>query len=279
MSETRLVNLALFKKRLSPEIFMEFCRETGLCPQCLTETLTISQDDLREIVCVRCGLVLGEEPPQSNRLPGVGSHTTYNDVCQLAFGKSLGSHMRKYQLYSVLAKSRNGKADLGIRAMWIKQFLKTEPPQIERMLRYGSDLCKKYGLGGKDERSVKFGDELGKILRVAGAVALVLTRGSIRSKHLAESCFVYLYEKMLHNGHGLRQELGVKPETLEWIRTVLERYSLPKSVEFFNKNHRSLPEAQGHDDSEYVGIMNPEWPQKYPMIIRVKRSQVPDAEV
>ena len=274
----RLQNLELLKKKVSREVFTSFCTEANICPECLTETLTVSRDDPREIVCRTCGLVLGEEPPQSHSLPGVGVNTSYNDTCQLAFGRSLGSHMRKYQLYSVLAKSRNGKKDLGIRAMLIKQFLKAEPPQIEHTLRYGSDLCKKYGLAGRNERSVRFADELGKILRVAGAAALVLTRGSIRSKSLAESCFVYLYEKMLHNGHNLRQKLDVKPETLEWIRTVLERYSLPKSLEFFNKNHQSLPEAQGYDDSEYVSIINPEWPQKFPMIITVKRSQVPEQE-
>lgn len=274
----RLQNLELLKKKVSPEVWQAFAQECGLCPECLIESLTISRDEPKEVVCSRCGLVIGLYFEAPSKLPGHGTDTTYNDTCQLAFGKSLGSHLRKFQTYSVLAKSSNGKKDLGLRAVQIKNLLHVESLQVRNMLFHGSQLCKQHGLSGKDERSIKFADELGKILRVAGATALVLTRGSIRSKHLAESCFIYLYEKTLHNGHGLRQELGVKPETLEWVRTVLERYSLPKPVELFTKRHESLPEAKGYDDSEYVGIINPKWPQKFPMIITVKRSQVPEQE-
>jgi len=248
MSETRLVNLALLKKRLSPEIFTEFCTETGLCPQCLTETLTISQDDLREIVCRTCGLVLGQEPSQSHSLPGVGRDTNYSDCCELSFGRNLGSHIRKFTLYSILKKGPSGVKDLGIRRIRLLNATKIEKSSIELLLRYGSQLCKQYHLDGKDRTSVQFANEFGKLLRLCGKVALALTSGTIGSKRLAYACFSYLYAKQFHNGTRIRQQLDVSDEALNWVDRVAQDVALPKGIEIFRKKTQGLPDPYCVDD-------------------------------
>lgn len=87
---TDLQNLRLLKKKVNPEIFTEFCRESEICPECFGP-LVVSRDDPHEICCRKCGLVIAEEPARTHSLPGYGADTQYNDTCSLAFGKSLGS--------------------------------------------------------------------------------------------------------------------------------------------------------------------------------------------
>lgn len=237
-----MVSLELLKRKVSPEIFMEFCKESMICPECLAETLTVSRDDPHEIVCKHCGLVVAEQPSQSHSLPGWGRDTNYSDVCNLSFGKSLGTVIGKYQLYSVLAKSPNGKKNLGVRSLQIRNVTKTEIPQIKSLLHYGSWLCKLHNLDGKSEKSVVFAETLGRVLRSVGVCALAMSRGTIQSKKLAEASFVYCYNKTFHDGHDLQEKLRVKNEILDWINKVMNVYALPKSVEIRKSKEPPLPE-------------------------------------
>jgi hypothetical protein len=219
-------SLATLKGKVSPLIFLELCREADLCPECLTESLTITCDDSQEVICKRCGLVISAYQEKQRSLPGMGSDTNYGDTCSLSFGKSLGSELGKYQMFSVLAK--NGKTDLGKRRLIIKNVTRVEIPQVQQMLFYGSQLCRKYGFDGKDQKSITFADELGRILRLVGSVMLALSRDTIRSKQITNTCFYYLYRKCSDDGDKLQEDLKIKEEELTWLDWVLSSYSLPR---------------------------------------------------
>lgn len=161
MTGTQLVNLETLKRKVSPEIFVEFCRELETCPECFGP-LTVSRDDVHEICCRKCGLVVGEQLSQTHRLPGIGASTSYENTCSLEFNKGLGSHMKKYQLYSVLARAPAHTKDLGLRAIAMRKEMTNLKPQIKNMLFWGSKLCKRYHLGGTDRKSIQFADGLGR---------------------------------------------------------------------------------------------------------------------
>jgi len=228
------LKLEILRSKVSPEIFHEFCKEAEICPECLTATVTHSREDPREIVCRNCGIVLGNVPVREHTLPGHGTHTWYNDVCNLAFGKSLGSYLGQYQLYSVLAKSAAGKKDLGIRACHIKNVTRIEIPQIQKMLEYGSKLCKDHELSGKDEQSIIFAEFLGRALRHVGTYTLSLSRRSIFSKKLSYATFMWCYEQYFHDGHNLKEELDVNEDVYSWVSWLLANFPLlPGKVEYY----------------------------------------------
>lgn len=271
MSETKLVNLEVLKQKVSSEIFESFCLEANVCPSCFGE-LTISRDRLHEVVCRKCGLVIAEEPARRHNLPGHGSSTNYNDTCSLAFGKSLGSHIGRYKMYSILKKAPQGVKDLGIRALMVKNATKIEIPQIQRMLSYGSECCKRYGLAGKDNKSVVFADGLGRVLRISGLTALTLSRGSISSKRLSYACFCWLYRKTFHDGNNVQEELKVKPEHLAWIDRVMGDVSLPRTVEIYGKN-KAVKDLFDDEKLDCQCQINPDWPEKGPLILSTKREE------
>jgi hypothetical protein len=227
--------LSKYKNQVSKEIFSAFCQEASLCPECLTETLTISQDESKEIVCKKCGLVVGDFLEKQHTLPGVGGDTYYNDTCSLSFGKSLGTELGKYQMYSVLAKSEAGKIDIGKRRLIIKNVMRVEIPQVQQLLYYGSQLCKEFHLDGKDDRSVMFANELGRTLRLVGSVALSLSNNTLGIKKLVKACFLYLHKKTFHNGSQLQKQLKVDDASIEWVEWILNSYTIPKGFEIRRK--------------------------------------------
>lgn len=192
---------------------------------------TSNNEPNTEIVCRNCGLVIGDFLEKQHSLPGVGVDTWYNDTCSLSFGKSLGTELGKYQMYSVLAKSEAGKIDIGKRRLIIKNMTRVEIPQVQQLLFYGSQLCKEHGLDGKDDRSIIFANELGRILRLAGTIALALSQNTIGIKKLVKACFLYLHKKTFYNGSQLQKQLKVDDATVEWIEYVINSYSLPKGLE------------------------------------------------
>jgi hypothetical protein len=238
-SQQRTFDLALLKTKLLPETFFQLCDELGVCSECFGP-LTISKDESCEVVCRSCGLVVGAYMEKQHTLPGHGEETNYSDTCQLAFGKSLGSQIGKYQLYSVLAKSANGEEDLGVRALHIKHVSRLEIPQIQALLSYGSELCKEHGLSGKDQKSIEFANQLGRVLRIVGSVTLAFSRDTIYSKKIARDCFVYLHRKLFDDGSDLQKELEVKEETLQWIEYVLNCFVMPRGLELFRKKNVAL---------------------------------------
>lgn len=169
-------------------------------------------------------------------------------------------------MYSILKKAPNGVKDLGIRALMVRNVMKTEKKQIQAMLSYGSHLCKRYGLAGKDNKSIIFADGLGRVLRICGLTALTLSRGSISSKKLSYACFLWLYKKTFHDGNNIQEELGVKPEHLAWIDRVMHDIALPRNVELFGKN-KAVHELFDDIDVNCHCQINPEWPEKGPLIL------------
>jgi hypothetical protein len=228
-------SLAALKTKLTPEIFLQVCQEMSVCPECLTESLTITCDDSQEVICKRCGLVISAYQETPHSLPGYGSDTHYSDVCHLSFGKSLGTELGKFQTYSILAKSEAGKQDIGKRRLIVKNLTRVEIPQVQQLLFYGSQLCKTYHLDGATERSILFADQLGRIMRTVGTVALALSQNSLGVKRLANACFVYLHRKSFNDGSDLQKNLKVEDAHLAWVEWILGSYSMPKGFEIRRK--------------------------------------------
>lgn len=119
------------------------------CPECKENTLKRTEEGY---VCERCGLVVEETPQIVNRLP---FGETYALTSDLAYGKSLGGTLQKNDLFKVVAMSKNGKKDLGIRAIHLRTLLKAkETPQVRKLKNAVSSILKKYGLYTDKEYSI-----------------------------------------------------------------------------------------------------------------------------
>lgn len=117
-----------------------------VCPECLNARV-VEDAEMGERVCTSCGYVFPREEGEFNEdLP---FDTTYALTSELALGRSLGGTLPNKGLYRVLAKSRNGAVDLGIRARQIRVMTEVnEHPTLARMLKMAFELSKRYGVEG-----------------------------------------------------------------------------------------------------------------------------------
>ena len=140
-----------------------------------------------ELACRKCGLVR-ESFSMVHRLP---FDQTYQPTNMLTFGKSLGNTLDRWGLLRVLAKGRNGAADLGIRARQIMVLTSTvEPQSLKNALQHASKTLTALGFG---ENHV-FSNEIGSVLRKS-AVWLLLAKCKFHSKELADACIYYTFTK------------------------------------------------------------------------------------
>jgi len=140
-----------------------------------------------ELACRKCGLVQ-ESFSMVHRLP---FDQTYQPTNMLTFGKSLGNTLDRWGLLRVLAKGRNGAADLGIRARQIMVLTSTvEPQSLKNALQHASKTLTALGFG---ENHV-FSNEIGSVLRKS-AVWLLLAKCKFHSKELADACIYYTFTK------------------------------------------------------------------------------------
>ena len=140
-----------------------------------------------ELACRKCGLVQ-ESFSLVHRIP---FGQTYQPTNMLTFGKSLGNTLDRFGLLRVLAKGRNGAADLGIRARQIMVLTSTvEPQSLKNALQHASKTLIALGFG---ENHV-FSNEVGSVLRKS-AVWLLLAKCKFHSKELADACIYYTFTK------------------------------------------------------------------------------------
>lgn len=152
-----------------------------ICPECLQPSF-IYDVEAGEKVCTSCGYVATHEQQFDQSLP---FDTTYALESDLAYGRSLGTSLSKMQLYRVLAKSRNGAADLGIRASQVRVIAETvEHPTLLQILNTCYSLSKTWRL----QKDVLFNDTLGRNARRAFWLTRELAL-SIKPKTISETTF------------------------------------------------------------------------------------------
>jgi len=152
-----------------------------VCSECHQHSL-IEDTETGERVCRLCGLVVERPMKFDQNLP---FDTTYALTSELALNKSLGGTLSHRGLLRVLAKSRNGTADLGIRARQIRVITETfEPPALARILRMAYELSRSFEL----EKDYIFNNCLGRNIR--RSYWLVKELGlNINAKVVAETVF------------------------------------------------------------------------------------------
>jgi len=160
------------------------------CPEC---GAPVREED-REIVCSICGLVVKEALSFAGGFDRFVHQGSPAPVSNIAFGKSLGDTLPRKELYKVLATSENGRKDLPIRAIQIRNIIRyTEHPTVQNLLDRGSKILKEYGFcvgGGEGTKPEHiFAEEYGKQLRRVGGI-LAYGNERIRSyKAIAETVF------------------------------------------------------------------------------------------
>lgn len=201
METQKFIPLKFLNERLDKETKRQVALELGLFLECggkLQET----RDG--EVVCSRCGLVwndggfqIGDQIPFNDEMDERGDYENHWHITStLSFEKIGSPTLDRYKLYRVLAKSPNGRTDLGIRSRQIRVFSSAvDHPQVLKLLRLGSELCKKFGL---DDRHA-FANFLGHALRRI-AILLLLDPKGFRAKQLAEATFASVSKSFIRDG-------------------------------------------------------------------------------
>jgi hypothetical protein len=148
----------------------------------------VKAPDNGETVCRLCGEVQ-ESFSLVHRIP---FGQTYQPTNMLTFGKSLGNTLdNRFALMRVLAKSPNGKKDIGLRAREIRILtLAVEPTPLKNALQNASKALIALGFG----ENHLFSNEVGSVLRKS-AVWLLLAKCKFKSKELADACIYYTFTK------------------------------------------------------------------------------------
>jgi hypothetical protein len=146
----------------------------------------IQTPDNHEIVCSKCGLV--REKGTIHSLP---FGQTFSPTSAISFGKSLGDTLNYYGLLRVLAKSANGRQDLGLRAKEIRLITQTvEPPAMKKCLEIASV---KLIILGFDANHV-IANDVGSLLRKL-TIFCMLSKINCSSKELADAALYYTLKK------------------------------------------------------------------------------------
>jgi len=170
---------------------------SNLCPEC---GAPVREED-REVVCSICGLVVKENMVFSEDYSRFLHQAGPAPVSNIAFGKSLGDTLPMKELYKVLAKSENGRLDLPIRAIQIRNIIKySEHPTVRNLVERGSKILTEYGFrvegGGEPKQEHIFADVFGKQLRRVGGI-LAYGNERIRNyKQIAEAVFYLTLQEL-----------------------------------------------------------------------------------
>jgi len=99
----------------------------------------------------------------------------WNPTVSLAFGKNLGAKpLQLHELYRVIVRGPNGEEDGGLRAKYLRLIeLKVDHPYVKRLVKYGSQICKQFGLHKRNHVAISFAEEYGRVLRKLAAYYVV----------------------------------------------------------------------------------------------------------
>jgi hypothetical protein len=186
---------------------------TGFCSSCGEDVIT--DPESLEVVCIGCGRVWGRSTAE-DRIPfeesGVDSgHSEqhWNPEGRLVYGKNLGVHqtLEDLDIARILGGKRGGNEDLNRslihctmpmaykRALQVKR-VKLDHPQVMRLLKLGSELCKKHGLKEKgNEAFERFAQQVGINLRYAGSWCIAYGKPWADPSLFAASIFTAEFRK------------------------------------------------------------------------------------
>jgi hypothetical protein len=188
----------------TPEVLpidvMELGREYEICIPC---GINLLQKDA-DLVCPGCGLVYGSSeadetiPFEESCVDAGHSEQQWSPQGMLAYGKDLGVHQNLDQmsLASILGGKKDG-TDMPFafkRAGHVR--VRLDHPQVMRLLKLGSELCKKHGL--KEKRNgnyARFADQVGINLRFAGSWCVAYGKPWADPWRFAASIFVCEFRK------------------------------------------------------------------------------------
>jgi len=210
---------------LPEDVFVEVL---GLCPECGAE---LSHVDNAQ-VCVECGLVWdGYDRIERDRIPmpeydgGLHMERCWNPECSLAFGKNLGARpLRLHELFRVIVKGPNGTEDAGLRAKLLRLIeLKVDHPYVKRLVKYGSQICKQFGLHRRDAVALSFAEEYGRVLRKLGAYYAFKGR-AVNLHQIAKVAFIHVYQQFFgrENAEKIREELKVKEPFVSQVEALIK---------------------------------------------------------
>jgi len=159
-------------------------------------------------------------------------------TCSLSYGRSLGDTLPAQETWKVLAKASTPglkfdrktqklvrdpdltkemtdelkeylKGHAGLRARFVRIFNSTcDPPYIKRAITIGMDLCREFGLEGKDPDTINFWNQYGKLLRKVCTLAFFMKKKgeSFEARKLTVTTFVFMWQ-LVELQHGLRTRI------------------------------------------------------------------------
>jgi hypothetical protein len=207
------------------------------CPDCHVLLREADGDKFCPICGVVWGPQLAEEtiPFDPENVHAGHSEGSYSPSVLLAFGAGLGTEIGPRELYRILPKSPLGRKDLPLRVCQLRALASTlqfESSPTRNLLSYGSSLSRAYGFGGRDDLSIKFADELGRVLRRVGRYLTI--RGKNPSlRWVATAIFCVLVERIFRERSArIAMELKINKATVEyfdWLLTLLHAHGQKRS--------------------------------------------------
>lgn len=216
-----LFSLSFLRSRIPESLQNQFCQDTRLCLSCGGKI--VEQDE--ETVCSSCGQVWDDGIElETHQIPFVESdvasghaESSYSPVNSLSFGKLLGSApLKGAALYRVLGKSRNGKVDIGLRAMQCQIVInKVDHPIITLLLGYASEILKRHGFGDDNtEQNLLWSNTLGNRVRRVGAYLTLRNERAIgEPKRVVGALFVDLFSTVFPERYAELKQKIVQDES------------------------------------------------------------------
>ncbi|MDH5634447.1 MAG: TFIIB-type zinc ribbon-containing protein [Candidatus Bathyarchaeota archaeon] len=209
--------------------------KSGVCLNC-GEMTFISDRNNGEVICTNCGLV--QDGQQKSMIPDFSHSSMTDPTCSLSYGRSLGDTLPAQETWKVLAKASTPglkfdrktqklvrdpdltkemtdelkeylKGHAGLRARFVRIFNSTcDPPYIKRAITIGMDLCREFGLEGKDPDTINFWNQYGKLLRKVCTLAFFMKKKgeSFEARKLTVTTFVFMWQ-LVELQHGLRTRI------------------------------------------------------------------------
>lgn len=177
-------------QRSLKEEWKAFLIDRGFCPVCESDKNVFPRGT--ELVCVKCGLVLGPAWQPSSKVPGVGNNTNFAPENHLCFGKlgNVGLSNGRWNIHRIISK--NGKENLGIRAIRVRNQcnLTEESTVTRRMKNYLSSWSKQFGWSDNEQgNNAVFSNKLGLNVEWIGGLLTVIHDGR-NTKDLSRGIFV-----------------------------------------------------------------------------------------